>query len=196
MTAQDKISMQFLRECFEYRDGAIYWRNRPAHHFQRPADHITFIKKSAGKAAGRDDSRGYLCVKMRIKGAPVCIAAHRIVWALHHGKWPDKFIDHINRIRKDNRIENLRDVTVAQNNCNRGNPLATGIPGVHRQNNKFTAQLRIGEKYVHLGTFENTDLAQEARTLAESAALSAIDKPQHARLVPLPLREMSLPHGL
>jgi hypothetical protein len=107
-TAAEKLSMEFLRECFEYRDGVLYWRERPDHHFQRPADHATFIKKSAGKPAGRREPRGYVCVKFRNNGDGVTISAHRIVWALHHGAWPKQHLDHINRVRDDNRIENLR----------------------------------------------------------------------------------------
>jgi hypothetical protein len=44
---------------------------------------------------------------------------HRIVWYLHYGSWPKHTIDHINRDKLDNRIENLRDVTHSVNNFNR-----------------------------------------------------------------------------
>lgn len=44
--------------------------------------------------------------------------AHRIIWAMHHGREPDGVIDHINGKKWDNRIENLRDVTHAQNSWN------------------------------------------------------------------------------
>ena len=43
---------------------------------------------------------------------------HRVAWALHYGEWPASFIDHINHIRDDNRIHNLRVVTRAENNSN------------------------------------------------------------------------------
>lgn len=44
--------------------------------------------------------------------------AHRVVWYLHHGYWPEN-IDHINGIRTDNRICNLREVTHEENCQNR-----------------------------------------------------------------------------
>lgn len=46
--------------------------------------------------------------------------AHRVAWALHYGKWPEHTIDHINRIKTDNRISNLRDVPQSVNNTNKG----------------------------------------------------------------------------
>jgi hypothetical protein len=66
--------------------------------------------------------------------------AHRLVWFVVHGKFPDGDIDHINGNRSDNRIENLRDVTRRANLQNvikrpRNDPtLPTGINVVH---NKF-----------------------------------------------------------
>ena len=44
---------------------------------------------------------------------------HRVIWEMHNGPIPeDRCIDHINRDKKDNRIENLRCVTTRQNNQN------------------------------------------------------------------------------
>jgi hypothetical protein len=189
--AEGKFTLEYARECFEYRDGVLYWRERPAHHFRRAADHITFIKKSAGKVAGRQEPKGYIAVKMRLEGRPVCISAHRIIWLLHYGKWPEYTIDHINRNKRDNRIENLRDVTMGENLLNRGNPNSTGICGVSRSGEKFSASIRIGDSQVHLGTYTTTDAALDARLLAESAALEAVQKPQHARLVPLRVLDLS-----
>lgn len=44
---------------------------------------------------------------------------HRVSWALYYNKWPEYTIDHINRDRLDNRIENMRDVPQAVNNTNK-----------------------------------------------------------------------------
>ena len=189
--SEAKFSVEFARECFEYRDGVLYWRDRPAHHFKRSADHETFIKRSAGKPAGRQERKGYVTIKLRVNGIGVCVTAHRIIWAMHYGKWPTYTIDHINRNRLDNRIENMRDVSMSVNLCNRGNPNGTGIPGVLRAGTKFLAKLRVGDNYIHLGTFEDTDTALQARLRAETLALIALDKGQHAPLMPLRVIEMA-----
>lgn len=189
--AESKISMEYARECFEHRGGELFWRERPAHHFERSADHQTFIKKSAGKIAGRKERTGYLTLQMRLNGERLQFQVHRVIWALHHGKWPVYTIDHINRNRRDNRVENMRDVSMAENLCNRGNPNGTGIPGVLRAGGKFQAKLRVGDNYIHLGTFGDTDGALQARLRAETAALAALDKVQQAPLLPLRVLEMT-----
>jgi hypothetical protein len=60
---------------------------------------------------GSKDHYGYIILK--IKG--VQYKAHRVAWFLHYGTFPLNNIDHINRVRDDNRISNLRDVTQAEN---------------------------------------------------------------------------------
>ena len=46
-------------------------------------------------------------------------SAARLAWFYKTGRWPDPEIDHINRIRDDNRWENLREATRADNLANR-----------------------------------------------------------------------------
>ena len=61
------------------------------------------------------------------------VKAHRLVYAYFNGKFPEQEIDHINRIRSDNRIENLRDASRIENISNR-TPVVnkdTGLVGVH-----------------------------------------------------------------
>ena len=64
-----------------------------------------------GKRLGSPDGRGYVQLMFNRKK----LMAHRLAWFLHYGKWPKAQIDHINGIRDDNRIENLRDVTQTEN---------------------------------------------------------------------------------
>lgn len=79
-------------------------------------------KVDRGQPAGIDRGDGYIRVIFNYKP----YYAHRIVWLLVHGEWPTEIIDHINRNRNDNRIENLRDTNRVVNGLNRGPALAYG----------------------------------------------------------------------
>lgn len=71
--------------------------------------------KKIGKRAGTTDKLGYRRVRYEGK----LHLEHRVIWKMLKGYWP-KELDHINRIRDDNRIENLREVTHQQNRRNNG----------------------------------------------------------------------------
>lgn len=78
---------------------------------------------------GSLDKDGYLIIK--VKGHQ--FKAHRIVWLLCKGDFPKRELDHINRNRTDNRIENLRESNRKEQVCNRdykANP-ETGVIGVY-----------------------------------------------------------------
>lgn len=82
-----------IKDVIEYKDGNLFWKNRKSR------------KDLCGKVAGSiSSSDGYVYIKYQQNR----ILAHRIVFFLHHGFVP-KEIDHINRVRHDNRIENLRE---------------------------------------------------------------------------------------
>ncbi len=90
---------------------------------------------------------------------------HVIIWAMHHG-WSDNIIDHINGIKDDNRIENLREATRSQNAANSKNRenSATGKKGVHfsKEKGKFQAHICKDYKKIHLGFFDELEDAVAA----------------------------------
>ncbi len=94
------------------------------------------------------------------------ISAHRIAWALHYGVWPSLPIDHINLDRFDNRIENLRLASVAENNRNRPKQSnnTTGYKGVtlHKKTGKFCAKIMANKVRYSLGYYETAEEAAEA----------------------------------
>lgn len=94
----------------------------------------TFTRLDRKNSNGSYDKDGYLIIK--IKGKQY--KAHRLVYAYHNNKFPKNMIDHINRNRTDNRIENLRDVTadINNNNANRQSNKDTGVVGVHLDKTK------------------------------------------------------------
>lgn len=123
--------------------------------------------KLAGCNAGGIHSEGYIYISLRGKR----YFAHRLAWLYMTGENPSQLIDHINGNRSDNRFENLRLATKSQNgrNAKVRKDSTSGIKGVRfeRNLNKWTASIFHGKKRIHLGVFESSDLAYQAR---ESAA--------------------------
>lgn len=82
---------------------------------------------------------------------------HRVVWYLAYGGWPKGEIDHINGIKDDNRLINLRDVTHRQNMLNKKSEQVStsNYKGVHwhKNNKKWRATLWNGSSKIHLGVF-------------------------------------------
>ena len=96
--------------------------------------------------------------------------AHRVIWALHYGEWPES-IDHINGIRDDNRVANLRSVTQKENTRNqkiRSNN-TSGVMGVcwDKQACKWRAQITAGGRNISIGVFTDFDDAVAARNAAD-----------------------------
>jgi hypothetical protein len=92
--------------------------------------------------------------------------AHRLAWLYVYGKWPDEYIDHINCIKNDNRIKNLREATNSQNQTNvllRSNN-TSGYKGViwNKQNKKWQAYISVNYSKTHLGYFDNIEDAASA----------------------------------
>lgn len=96
------------------------------------------------------------------------LKVHRIAWFLYHGEWPRFTIDHINRIKNDNRISNLRDVTQFIN-CQNRSDNKSGIVGVYwdKRESKWRAKIRKDGKMVGLGYFDDINDAAKVRRNAE-----------------------------
>ena len=125
-----------LNELFNYKDGNLYWAVNKG------------SRAMAGSRAGTHHRDGYRHVKVDGKQ----ILVHRIIYEMHHGPIPEGMqIDHSNGVRDDNRIENLRVVTNAENNQNRRD--ANGFH-FNKRNGKFQAYIKLDGKQVHLGYHE------------------------------------------
>jgi len=122
------------------------------------------IKK--GDIAGWFDSQfGYWKISIKNK----IYKRSRLVWLYHHGSWPKFNIDHINRIRFDDRIENLRDVNQSHNLRNANWPVNKfGKVGVYqRKNKRWRAYIKVNRKTIYLGTYITFNNAVKARLKAE-----------------------------
>jgi len=97
--------------------------------------------------------------------------AHRLAWLYTHGVFPEDQIDHINGVRHDNRIYNLRTVTNAENHRNRKKRCTntSGVTGVSwfKLNKSWGAYINANEKRVFLGLFKDLISAVAARKSAE-----------------------------
>ncbi len=94
----------------------------------------TFERKDQKNAKGSYDKDGYVIIK--IKGKQY--KAHRLVFAYFNNRFPKNEIDHINHIRDDNRIENLREVSRLENIYNRTPQINkdTGVVGIYKDRTK------------------------------------------------------------
>lgn len=141
-------------------------------------DHLTgiFTRKTAfnrwkvGDMVGYVNTDGY--IEAGVDGE--YYGAHRLAWIYVNGDDPVDEIDHINGIRDDNRIANLRAATKAINAQNKRIARAdseSGILGVcwHKASNKWIAQIQVSGKKRHLGIFSNKFEAHEAYLTAKRA---------------------------
>ena len=148
-----ELTQELALHLFDYIDGVLYWKN-PTH-----------PKIEKGTKVGYKNDNGY--VKVSIGGKKYL--AHQIVYLMFKSVIP-KEIDHINRVREDNRIENLREVTRQQNMLNRVDKKSkTGCKNVflHEKLQKYEVSVSINGKRTYIGLFEDLEfadlVAQEAR---------------------------------
>lgn len=124
-----------------------------------------------GEEAKSLDVAGY--VQVNISGT--LVKGHRLAWLLHYGAWPDGDIDHINGVRNDNRISNLRSVSGKVNCQNQrvgSRPSVTGLIGVHLQgrgsaNKRYRAKIWVDGRQIHLGGYATPEEAHAAYVLAK-----------------------------
>jgi len=150
------MDKRLVAELFDYADGCLYWKVRKSH------------CNTIGKEAGSYTYKGYRRIVVDYKE----YVTHRLVYLLHHGYVPE-YIDHINGIKDDNRIENLRAATGSENMYNIGvlKSNTSGVKGVYWVTGrcKWRAGIRYGGKRYYLGMFDDLELAElvvrEAREL-------------------------------
>lgn len=152
------ITQARLKELLHYDPemGVFTWIN----HYRRP----DLIGTVAGSPQGPG---GYIVIA-------VCgreYKAHRLAWLYVHGRWPVKYLDHANRLKQDNRIDNLREATRAQNEQNKGlrSSNTSGVTGVYWSiaAKKWMAYIRVNEQSKYLGIYEDKGEAIAARRTAE-----------------------------
>lgn len=165
------VSPEVLREllCYAPESGVLTWQQRPIACFANARCGTTWNTRYAGKEAfSATGADGYRCGGVHKKP----LLAHRVIWAMVHGRWPDGQIDHIDGNRQNNRLSNLREVPLADNarNAKVRRDNRSGIPGVlwHPRDKKWTVRIGGGDNRRSLGYFATLEGAIAARRAAEA----------------------------
>lgn len=142
-------------------------------HLSYDADTGVFLVKkqygrlAAGSRAGYKKRDGYRTIGFRHR----VFQEHHLAWFFVYGHWPMETIDHINGVRDDNRIGNLRHVSLAEN-CKNRRPMknnTTKVQGVYffRRDSNWKASIHVAGRSLHLGYFSTKEDAIQARKAAE-----------------------------
>ena len=148
----ERLSAKRLRELLHYNaeTGLFHWA----------------VKRNGSKGidspAGSPNQKGH--INIGIDG--VRYRAHRLAWLYVYGRWPEKELDHINRVKADNRIANLREVSRSQNVQNtllRANN-KSGQKGVcwKKEKGVWGASIAVNGKQYHLGYYLSVEAASAA----------------------------------
>jgi hypothetical protein len=153
------ITKEYLDTLFRYSfdDGILTWAVK-----RRGT-------KGIGNEAGSLRKNGY--VQINIDGK--LYFAHRLIWMLATGEWPKKELDHINGVRSDNRLENLREADAFQNHQNQKRPSnnKSGTKGVcwNVSSGKWSCFVAINGKSKYWGSFTlKEDAEARVKSVRES----------------------------
>jgi hypothetical protein len=146
------LTHERLLEALDYdsETGVFTWLVRPSN------------RVAVGNEAGVVAQIGYRYISI---DGHKCLA-HRLAWFYVHGRWPTKYMDHINCNRLDNRLVNLREADYIQNGANRRahKNNTSGIKGVSWDASKkrWVAQLSVNRQYHFLGRYKSKEEAASA----------------------------------
>lgn len=176
MASKALPSPEVLRQLLRYEPetGKLYWKPRSLRWFSgevipasayRESWNVRFANKEAFRAAGPDGyRRGCVLGKN--------LLAHRVIMAMNFGVWPEHDVDHIDGNRANNRLDNLRTATRAENRQNVGlsKNNTSGFTGVSysKKFGKWVAQIMVGRRSHFLGHFSSPDGAAAAYAAAKT----------------------------
>ena len=155
------LSAELVRSLFDYdpHSGILRWREQPA----KPRKWNT---RYAGTIAG-SAVKGYLQIQVP---KPHNYYAHHIAWCHYYGYWPPDQVDHKDRQRANNRIDNLRMASHSDNGCNKGRQKnnISGAVGVsfNRLNGNWRVRINRNGRQVFDESFPTRSEAMAARAAA------------------------------
>jgi len=163
---KNKLTQEYLKECLTYNPntGIFTWNIRPLSHFKTKRSwNIWNSRYSNTKSGSVSKKLGYLFIGINSKS----YYAHRLAFLFQEGYLPENQVDHMDRVRSNNKWDNLREVSVSCNmqNCMLAKNNTSGITGVHwdKKLNKWESRIFINSKSKRLGLFDNFEDAVRAR---------------------------------
>lgn len=166
-------SIEHLKESLMYKEGALFWKSRPLHHFETSRAMNVFNSRFPGKVAGTflGPKNLYRIVWVSIQGRKHQILEHVAVWALHNDRYPLSDIDHEDGNGLNNYTNNLSEKTRNQNMQNKAlyknNKSGRVGVGWYTRGGKWVAKGTYNGVKYHLGYYEDLSLAIKAREVWE-----------------------------
>lgn len=145
------LTFERCRELFNYDPDTGVITNRVYRNF----------RSTAGKMVGSNDGKGYLHMRVDYK----MYQNHRVAWLWFYGEWPSAHVDHIDGVRDNNRIANLRDVPQIINQQNRRDPRvgsASQVMGVRLVKGSWQSRIYFHKREWILGYFDTPEEAHAA----------------------------------
>ena len=124
---------------------------RLKNNYEYDAGHGTLVNVKTRRMNRGHLTGGYLMFRLSMNGKIYEFLFHRAIWAHCYGRLPTGQLDHVNGIKTDNRIENLREVTASENKQNvlyHWKPNKdTGVPGVCSGHKGYCTKMRSKKFY-------------------------------------------------
>lgn len=147
------MNQELLKACLRYDPdtGIFFWLKSAG-------------RLPAGSYAGSPTADGYLQITVGGKN----FKAHRLAWLYIYGSFPSGNLDHINRRKMDNRIDNLRLATRAQNMRNvarsatKKSGLPKGVTWAAKGRKHFRATVYVAGRAIYVGVFDSEQDAHKA----------------------------------
>lgn len=161
-----ELDFYILNQFLEYNPetGKLFWKYVDSSWFVNQGVHKAWVSRFSGKEAFTSNIEGYR--RGKILGQN--LRAHRVIWCMVTGSWPEYMIDHIDGNPENNKWENLRSVSPKDNSKNSKTRLdnSSGTTGVYfnKTNNKWIVQITdISGKRHYKGSYLDLDKAIEIR---------------------------------
>lgn len=159
MTSSDSLTQEQLKELLEYfpETGQFFWKVSKGSHGK--------LNKEAGKNPCK--IHGYCFIRINKRA----YRAHHLAWLYVYGCFPEKDIDHINRNRADNRLENLREVERSVNNLN--SSLRKGYY-FSKNKGKYVVERMFKGKKIYGGQYSTEEEARDVSNQIQRQMLAEV----------------------